>query len=150
MDGRRLRVASTVWLRRSDSPCATWTPSRGSSSSDDEDVGRTGLQQTELQFLSVTLKCQFDQGDPTAGLLSYTAKKRRSIDKYIDGAAEADTKASSDMMTMILLMDERSAKREESRIERQEKYDREREERDARREELHLLLMGKMMGQHQK
>ncbi|RHY75213.1 hypothetical protein DYB30_013152, partial [Aphanomyces astaci] len=117
---------------------------------DDEDVGRTGLQQTELQSLSVTLKRQFDQGDPTAGLLSYTAKKRRSIDKYIDGAAEADTKASSDMMTMILLMDERSAKREESRIERQEKYDREREERDARHEELHLLLMGKMMGQHQK
>ncbi|RHY49468.1 hypothetical protein DYB38_012443 [Aphanomyces astaci] len=98
----------------------------------------------------MTLKRKFDQGDPTAGLLSYTAKKRRSIDKYIDGAAEADTKASSDMMTMILLMDERSAKREESRIERQEKYDREREERDARHEELHLLLMGKMMGQHQK
>ncbi|RHY82874.1 hypothetical protein DYB35_011494 [Aphanomyces astaci] len=108
------------------------------------------VRDTELQFLSVTLKRQFDQGDPTVGLLSYTAKKRRSIDKYIDGAAEADTKASSDMMTMIFLMDERSAKREESRIERQEKYDREREERDARREELHLLLMGKIMGQHQK
>ncbi|RHY92344.1 hypothetical protein DYB37_011625 [Aphanomyces astaci] len=116
---------------------------------DDEGVGRTGLQQTELQSLSVTLKRQYDQGDPTAGLLSYTAKKRRSIDKYIDGAAEADTKASSDMMTMILLMDERLAKREECRIERQEKYDREREERDARREELHLLLMEKM-GQNQK
>ncbi|ETV69906.1 hypothetical protein H257_14505 [Aphanomyces astaci] len=53
------------------------------------------------------------------------------------------------MMTLFLLMDERAAKREESRIERQEKYDREREVREARREEMHLLLMSKMLGHNQ-
>ncbi|ETV64090.1 hypothetical protein H257_18970, partial [Aphanomyces astaci] len=87
---------------------------------DDEDVGRTGLPCSELQLLSDKLKRGRDPSDVAGGLLSYTAKRRRSIDKFIDGAADADAKASSDMMTLFLLMDERAAKREESRIEREE------------------------------
>ncbi|KAF0685709.1 Aste57867_22456 [Aphanomyces stellatus] len=87
------------------------------------------------------------QDDTSCGLLSYTAKKRRSIEKYIEGASEADSKASSDMGTLILYLDESAAKREESRMERQEKADREREAREARREEMHHLLIGKLFGQ---
>ncbi|ETV68654.1 hypothetical protein H257_15460 [Aphanomyces astaci] len=66
---------------------------------DDEDVGRTELPCSDLQL---RFACW---------VLSYTAKKRRSIDKFIDGAADADAKASSDMMTLFLLMDEWAAKR---------------------------------------
>ncbi|RHY21193.1 hypothetical protein DYB36_012665, partial [Aphanomyces astaci] len=80
------------------------------------EVGRTGLQPSELQTLSDKLKHK--QSD-TGGLLSYTAKKRRSIDKYIEGASESDAKASSDMMTFLMVMSERDAKREEMRYERQ-------------------------------
>ncbi|KAF0695664.1 Aste57867_13534 [Aphanomyces stellatus] len=63
-------------------------------------VGRTGLPQSELQALSDSLKRGRDTSNQSAGLLSYTAKKRRSIDKYIEGAADAETKATSDMMTI--------------------------------------------------
>ncbi|RHY97989.1 hypothetical protein DYB37_013743 [Aphanomyces astaci] len=89
----------------------------------EDDVGRTGLPCSELQLLSDKLKLGRDPSDVSGGFLSYTAKKRRSIDKFIDGASDADAKASSDMMTLFLLMDELVAKREESRIERQEKYE---------------------------
>ncbi|RHY62355.1 hypothetical protein DYB30_012750 [Aphanomyces astaci] len=115
-------------------------PSAPTGHEDDEDVGRTGLPCSELQLLSDKLKRGRDPSDVSGGLLSYTAKKRRSVDNFIDGAADADAKASSDMMTLFLLMDDRAAKREESRIERQEKYDREREVQEARREEMHLFL----------
>ncbi|ETV65882.1 hypothetical protein H257_17523 [Aphanomyces astaci] len=37
-----------------------------------------------------------------AWMSSYVVKKRRSIEKYIDGAADADNKASSDMMSVRL------------------------------------------------
>ncbi|KAF0744208.1 hypothetical protein AaE_008490, partial [Aphanomyces astaci] len=125
-------------------------PSAPTGHENDEDIGRTRLPCSELQLLSDKLKHEFHYpSDVAGGLLSYTAKRRRSIDKFIDGAADADAKASSDMMTLFLLMDERAAKREESRIERQEKYDREREVREARREEMHLLLMSKMLGHNQ-
>ncbi|RHZ01936.1 hypothetical protein DYB37_012974 [Aphanomyces astaci] len=108
------------------------------------EVGLTGLQPSELQALSDKLKRK--QSD-TGGLPSYTAKKRRSIDKYIEGASESDAKASSDMMLFLMVMNERDAKREEMRHERQEKTDRLREERveqadrdrearEARRDEL--------------
>ncbi|RQM30694.1 hypothetical protein B5M09_013197 [Aphanomyces astaci] len=127
----------------------TMQPSVPTCHEDDEDVGRTGLPCSELQLLSDKLKRGRDPSDVAGGLLSYTAKKRRSIDKFIDGAADADAKASSDMMTLFLLMDERAAKREVSRIERQEKYDREREVREARREEMHRLLMSKMLEHNQ-
>ncbi|KAF0720598.1 Aste57867_191 [Aphanomyces stellatus] len=99
-----------------------------------------------LEALSAKIK-RARKDDTSCGLLSYTAKKRRSIDKYIEGTSEADSKASSDMVTLILYLDERAAKREESRTERQEKADREREAREARREEMHILLMGKLFGQ---
>ncbi|KAF0684970.1 Aste57867_23093 [Aphanomyces stellatus] len=96
------------------------------------------------------LKRGRDTSNQSAGLLSYTAKKRLSIDKYIEGAADAETKATSDMMTILLLTDERAARREESRLERQEKIDREREAREAKRDEMHMLLMSKMLGRHDK
>ncbi|RHZ09366.1 hypothetical protein DYB26_009083 [Aphanomyces astaci] len=124
-------------------------PSAPTGHEDDEDVGRTGLPCSELQLLSDKLKRGRDPSDVSGGLLSYTAKKRRSVDNFIDGAADADAKASSDMMTLFLLMDDRAAKREESRIERQEKYDREREVQEARREEMHLFLTSKMLGHNQ-
>ncbi|KAF0685316.1 Aste57867_22761 [Aphanomyces stellatus] len=101
---------------------------------------------SDLEALSAKVK-RARQDDTSCGLLSYTAKKRRSIDKYIEGASEADSKASSDMVTLILYLDECAAKREESRMERQEKADREREAREAHREEMHLLLMCKLIGQ---
>ncbi|KAF0758858.1 hypothetical protein AaE_003816 [Aphanomyces astaci] len=105
------------------------------------EVGRTGLQPSELQTLSDKLKHK--QSD-TGGLLSYTAKKRRSIDKYIEGASESDAKASSDMMTFLMVMSERDALREE----RVEKADRDREAREARRDELQFLL-GKSFGKNE-
>ncbi|RLO10554.1 hypothetical protein DYB28_009212 [Aphanomyces astaci] len=120
------------------------------------EVGRTGLQPSELQALSDKLKHK--QSD-TGGLLSYTAKKRRSIDKYIEEASESDAKASSDMMTFLMVMSERDANREEMRYERQqktdrlreervEKADRDREAREARRDELQFLL-GKSFGKNE-
>ncbi|KAF0701663.1 Aste57867_7921 [Aphanomyces stellatus] len=89
-----------------------------------EVVGRTGMQASELQSLSDSLKHGRDAKNTSAGLLSYTAKKRRSIDKYIKGAAEAELKATSDIMTLFLLIDERATKHERSRLEGQEKHDR--------------------------
>ncbi|RQM24141.1 hypothetical protein B5M09_013535 [Aphanomyces astaci] len=56
------------------------------------------------------------------------AKKRRSIDKYIERASESDANASFDMMKFLMVMSERDAKREDMRYERQEKTDRLREE----------------------
>ncbi|ETV81268.1 hypothetical protein H257_05832 [Aphanomyces astaci] len=117
------------------------------------EVGRTGLQPSELQALSDKLKRK--QSD-TGGLPSYTAKKRRSI----EGELESDAKASSDMMTFLMVMRERDAKREEMRYERQqktdrlreervEKADRDREAREARRDELQFLLLGKIFGKNE-
>ncbi|ETV73897.1 hypothetical protein H257_11553 [Aphanomyces astaci] len=120
------------------------------------DFGRTGLQPSQLQALSDKLKRK--QSD-TGGLPSFTAKKRRSIDKYIEGASESDAKASSDMMSFLMVMRERDAKREEMRHERQEKTDRLREERvekadrdrearEARCDELQFLL-GNIFGKNE-
>ncbi|KAF0701684.1 Aste57867_7905 [Aphanomyces stellatus] len=83
---------------------------------DSEELGRTGMPPSELEALSAKVK-RARQDDTSCGLLSYTAKKHRSIDKYIEGASEADSKASPDMVTLILYLDERAAKREESRME---------------------------------
>ncbi|KAF0712304.1 hypothetical protein AaE_012061, partial [Aphanomyces astaci] len=102
------------------------------------EVGRTGLQPSELQALSDKLKRkQSDTG----------------------GASESDAKSSSDMMSFLMVMIERDAKREEMRHERQEKTDRLREERvekadrdrearEARRDELQFLL-GKIFGKNE-
>ncbi|KAF0683349.1 Aste57867_24605 [Aphanomyces stellatus] len=58
------------------------------------------LDEAVGESLSDSLKRGRDAKDTSAGLLTYTAKKRRSIDKYIEGAAEAESKATSDMMTL--------------------------------------------------
>ncbi|RQM21279.1 hypothetical protein B5M09_008235 [Aphanomyces astaci] len=75
------------------------------------------------------------------------------------GASESDAKASSDMMSFLMVMRERDAKREEMRHERQEKTDRLREERvekadrdrearEARCDELQFLL-GNIFGKNE-
>ncbi|ETV64785.1 hypothetical protein H257_18384 [Aphanomyces astaci] len=74
--------------------------------------GRTVFQPSEIQALSDKLKHK--QPD-TGCLLSYTAKKRRSIGKYIERASESDAKALFDTMTFLMVMSERDAKREERR-----------------------------------
>ncbi|ETV80462.1 hypothetical protein H257_06733 [Aphanomyces astaci] len=87
-----------------------------------EEVQTAKRIQRDIDLSASVLSLDDDFEEVSGGFLSYTAKKR-SIDKFIDGAADADAKTSSDIMTLFLLMDELAAKREESRIERQEKYE---------------------------
>ncbi|KAH9100194.1 hypothetical protein LEN26_016084 [Aphanomyces euteiches] len=107
---------------------------------------------SELSELGLALKRK-QQGD--AGGMSYVAKKRLSLDKFIDKVTSNDDKMSSDMMTVRLMMDQRAAEREERRAERDMQWKQEqmqfqmameerRIERECRREETQMLLMAKL------
>ncbi|RHY15888.1 hypothetical protein DYB32_010705 [Aphanomyces invadans] len=120
-----------------------------------ERPSRTGMSTSELAVLGRKLKRSAPGS--SGGMMSYVAKKRQSIDKFIDGAMESDAKGSTDMLSMILLMDERAAQREEKRFEkelewrqqqqqREERVERDRAEREARREEMQLVLFSKIFG----
>ncbi|CAK4704638.1 unnamed protein product, partial [Aphanomyces euteiches] len=75
-----------------------------------EKPNRTGLDRNALAELSNELKRK--RATESTGALSYVARKRQSLDKYIEGAAEADEKATSDWMTMMMMLDTRTAERE--------------------------------------
>ncbi|RHY71030.1 hypothetical protein DYB30_007247 [Aphanomyces astaci] len=118
-----------------------------------EKPNRTGLDRTALAELGASLKAS--RACDSTGQLSYVAKKRLSIDKFIDNAAAADSKATMDFMSMMVAMDERAAKREELRLERDGAWRREqvaretkseadRQEREDRREQLHLMIFSKL------
>ncbi|RHY37189.1 hypothetical protein DYB38_008835 [Aphanomyces astaci] len=119
-----------------------------------EKPNRTGLDRTALAELGASLNAS--RACDSTGQLSYVAKKRLSIDKFIDNAAAADSKATMDFMSMMVAMDERAAKREELRLERDDAWRREqvaretkseadRQEREDRREQLQLMIFSKLL-----
>ncbi|RHY38332.1 hypothetical protein DYB34_005610 [Aphanomyces astaci] len=77
-------------------------------------------------------------------MLSNIARKRQSLDKFIAGAVEADAKASSDFMSMMMIMKARSTEREEQRHMREMEWRAEERVRHDRRDELHMMLMAKL------
>ncbi|KAG9404541.1 hypothetical protein AC1031_004746 [Aphanomyces cochlioides] len=118
-----------------------------------EKPNRTGLDQNELVGLGIALKRKEPLRD--AGAMSYVAKKRMSIDKFIDKVTSNDDKMSSDMISLMLMMDQRAAEREERRAERDMQLKQEqlqfqmameerRIERECRREETQMMLMAKL------
>ncbi|RHZ01013.1 hypothetical protein DYB37_010711 [Aphanomyces astaci] len=119
---------------------------------DQERPSRTGLDMNALASLSRQLKRPNTEVNG-AGLQSYVAKKRRSLDKFIDGAADADNRASADMMSVILMIDRNTAEREERRMEnerqwrfeQQQRQDKAEEDR-ARREERMMMMFMKFLG----
>ncbi|KAG9408592.1 hypothetical protein AC1031_020448 [Aphanomyces cochlioides] len=117
-----------------------------------EKPNRTGMGSSELSELRLALKRK-QQGD--AGGMSYVTKKRLSLDKFIDKVTSNNDKMSSDMMTVMLMMDQRAAEREERRAERDMQWKQEqmqfqmameerRIERECCREETQMLLMAKL------
>ncbi|KAH9183619.1 hypothetical protein AeNC1_014405, partial [Aphanomyces euteiches] len=119
-----------------------------------EKPNRTGLDRNALAELSNELKRK--RATESTGALSYVARKRQSLDKYIEGAAEADEKATSDWMTMMMMLDTRTAEREVLREQRerewrtqenmrQEKALEVQRAREDRREEMHMLLLSKLI-----
>ncbi|KAG9415620.1 hypothetical protein AC1031_000003 [Aphanomyces cochlioides] len=117
-----------------------------------EKPNRTGMGSSELSELGLALKRK-QQGD--AGGMSYVAKKRLSLDKFIDKVTSNDDKMSSDMLTVMLMMDQRAAECEERRAERDMQWKQEqmqfqmameerRIERECRRDETQMLLMAKL------
>ncbi|KAG9404845.1 hypothetical protein AC1031_005056 [Aphanomyces cochlioides] len=119
-----------------------------------EKPNRTGLARNALAELSNELKRK--RVTESIGALSYVARKRQSIDKYIEGAAEADEKATSDLMAVMMMLDARTAEREELREQREREWrtqENMRQERalevqrarEDRREEMHMLLLSKLI-----
>ncbi|ETV82176.1 hypothetical protein H257_04888 [Aphanomyces astaci] len=102
----------------------------------------TGLPRNELIELGKDLKRQ--RATESSGMLSNIARKRQSLDKFIAGAAEADAKASSDFMSMMMIMEARSTEREEQRHMREMEWRAEERVRQDRRDELHMMLMAKL------
>ncbi|ETV67902.1 hypothetical protein H257_16023 [Aphanomyces astaci] len=66
----------------------------------DERPSFTGLDAIALTLRN--LSQQRKRTTPEGGMQFYVAKKRRSIDKFIDGAAEAVKKAATDLMSVML------------------------------------------------
>ncbi|RHZ05630.1 hypothetical protein DYB31_012678 [Aphanomyces astaci] len=108
----------------------------------DDKPNRTGLPRNELIELGKDLKRQ--RATESSGMLSNVARKRQSLDKFIAGAAEADAKASSDFMSMMMIMEARSTEREEQRHIREMEWRAEERVRQDRRDELHMMLMAKL------
>ncbi|KAG9397745.1 hypothetical protein AC1031_017908 [Aphanomyces cochlioides] len=137
----------------------------------EEQLNRTGVARNELIELSKELRNSngslLSDTTSSSSTMSYTAKKRRALDKFIDGAMQTKNE-SSEFMSLIMLMDERAAAREERRIEQEEareerrlmrefqwqrellerqlKADEERSERERRRDEMQMALFGKLFG----
>ncbi|KAG9404222.1 hypothetical protein AC1031_005761 [Aphanomyces cochlioides] len=118
-----------------------------------EKPNRTGMGRSELSELGSALKRK--QPTVDAGGMSYVAKKRLSLDKFKDKVTSNDDKISSDMMSMMLMMDQRAAEREERRAERDMQWKQEqlqfqmameerRIERESRREETQRMIMAKL------
>jgi hypothetical protein len=106
--------------------------------------------------------------DKSAGQMSYVANRRRNLDKIIDNCANPPNTASNDIATMMMMMDERAAKRQAEMDERaavrqadrdererqfmleQARRDDEREERRAEREarnfQMQMMMMSKLFG----
>ncbi|KAG9407468.1 hypothetical protein AC1031_002187 [Aphanomyces cochlioides] len=118
-----------------------------------EKPNRTGMGRNELSKLGSALK----RKQPTvyAGRMSYVANKRLSLDKFIDKVTSNDDKLSSDMMSMMLMMDQPAAEREERRAERDMQWKQEqlqfqmameerRIERESHREETQMMIMAKL------
>ncbi|ETV82175.1 hypothetical protein H257_04887 [Aphanomyces astaci] len=103
---------------------------------------RTGLPRNVLIELGKDLKRQ--RATESSGMLSNIARKRQSLDKFIAGAAEANAKASSDFMSMMMIMEARSTEREEQRHMREMEWRAEERVRHDRRDELHMMLMAKL------
>ncbi|KAG9415596.1 hypothetical protein AC1031_009039 [Aphanomyces cochlioides] len=137
----------------------------------EEQLNRTGVARNELIELSKELRNSngslLSDTTSSSSTMLYTAKKRRALDKFIDGAIQTKNE-SSEFMSLIMLMDERAAAREERRIEQEEareerrlmrefqwqrellerqlKADEERAERERRRDEMQMALFGKLFG----
>ncbi|KAH9088503.1 hypothetical protein LEN26_019449 [Aphanomyces euteiches] len=131
-----------------------------------EKPNRTGVSRNELIELSKELR-KNKSTTASAGSLSYTAKKRQSLDKFIDGMSRASNE-SSDFMSMLVMMDERAAEREERRrqqeeerearrlereyqwqseqMDRQVKADEDHAEKERRRDGMLMALMSKLFG----
>ncbi|RHZ14019.1 hypothetical protein DYB26_014330, partial [Aphanomyces astaci] len=89
-------------------------------------------------------ECPPDGATESSGMLSNVARKRQSLDKFIAGAVEADAKASSDFMSMMMIMEARSTERGEQRHIREMEWRAEERVRQDRRDELHMMLMAKL------
>jgi hypothetical protein len=111
-----------------------------------EKPNRTGLARNELVDLGKELKRK--RATEGAGTLSYVGRKRQSIDKFIEGAADSDAKATSDLMTVFMMMDARAASqhREHQQQEREWRAQEalRQEKRDERRDEMSMMFMAKM------
>ncbi|KAG9404051.1 hypothetical protein AC1031_005590 [Aphanomyces cochlioides] len=130
---------------------------------------RTGVPTNELIELSKDLRKRnggsFSDIVSSSSTVSYTAKRRQNLDKIIDGALTTKNETTN-FLSMMMLMDERAAEREERRceqedarenrrierelqwqreqLERQQKADEERADRERRRDEFQMALLGKL------
>ncbi|CAK4178524.1 unnamed protein product [Aphanomyces euteiches] len=129
---------------------------------DDNDLGEDN--ESESDGNAVTQETIVEQEKPNrTGLdrnalaeLTEASDREYRGDKYIEGAAEADEKATSDWMTMMMMLDTRTAEREVLREQRerewrtqenmrQEKALEVQRAREDRREEMHMLLLSKLI-----
>lgn len=129
-----------------------------------EKENRVGLSQANLAAMGRVLSGT-QGGTPannSAGTMSYVAKRRQKLDRFIDrfdDAEKSSANISSDMMAIMLMMDERAAARQADREERERQFqleqarreeDREerRAERDARHMQMQMMMMAKLFGGH--
>lgn len=127
-----------------------------------EKPNRVGLSQKNLCRMGKALAGTQGgtPGNPTSSTMSYVAKRRQKLDRFIDQAEQISAKPSNDVMTLLMAMDERAAERQAERDERERqwkleerRHEEEREERRAEREsrnmQLHMTLMARLFGQSQ-
>ncbi|RHY16054.1 hypothetical protein DYB32_010683 [Aphanomyces invadans] len=101
-----------------------------------EKTNRSGLSEDRLRSLGKKMAAgSMPSASPSsAASLSLVAKRRQSIDAFIDQASKQQT-AGNDIMSLVLLMEERAQKRQEEREERDQLRDDERQRLREEREE---------------
>jgi hypothetical protein len=127
-----------------------------------EKANRVGVSQSDLAAMGRVLAGT--QGgtssNGSAGTMSYFAKRRQKLDRFIDRFDEpsnSTTGVSNDMMAVMMMMDERAAARQADREERERQFQIEqarreddREERRSKREannmQMQMALMAKLFG----
>jgi hypothetical protein len=135
------------------------TPGRRASS---EKPNRVGLSQAALASMGRAL-AGTQGGTPSnnsAGMMSYVAKRRQKLDRFIDRCDESEnTSAGStnQLMALMMMMDERAAARQADRDDRERQFQLElarredereerRAEREARNTQMQMLMMARIFG----
>ncbi|RHY98582.1 hypothetical protein DYB35_011946 [Aphanomyces astaci] len=131
-DDSQIDVTDNVDFKEEIDTSQTFLPLKRQKTSLKEKPNRSGLSQDSLRQLGKRLS-KVSEGTSSVSSLSAVAKRRQSLDAFIDQAGKQQS-ASNDMMSMFCLMEDRKEKRQDEREERERQQERQqgiaREERE--------------------